>query len=198
MRVYGLTGGIASGKSTVSEMFRSLGAEVLDADQVAREVVRPGEPALEEIRARFPGVVAGEVLDRTALAARIFAAPAERLALNAILHPRIQAEVAARTAALAHRGAALALYNAALLIENGLHAALGGVVLVHVPREVQLARLMARDGLDRPDAEARLSAQLPLDEKRRHARWVVDNAGTREETRGQVESIWQALQADAG
>jgi dephospho-CoA kinase len=199
MRLVGLTGGIGSGKSTVSEMFRALGAEVLDADQVARDVVRPGEPALAEIARRFPGAVdASEQLDRAQLAARIFADPAERAALNAIVHPRIQAEVQRRTRLLADAGVPVVLYDAPLLIENGLHRAMDSVIVVWVPPELQRSRLLARDLLDPAEVEARLRAQAPLDEKRALATWVVDNAGSREQTRAQVEAIWRALQGGAG
>ena len=105
MQVFGLTGGIATGKSTVSRMFRELGEVVLDADEVAREVVEPGQPALEEIAARFPGVVGTDGrLDRARLAERVFSEPAERAALNAIMHPRIQERVLELTPALAARG----------------------------------------------------------------------------------------------
>jgi dephospho-CoA kinase len=199
VRLVGLTGGIGSGKSTVSEMFRALGATVIDADQVAREVVRPGEPALGEIARRFPGTVdATGQLDRAALAARIFSDPAERAALNAIVHPRIQAEVQRRTAALATAGVESVVYDAALLIENGLHHAMDAVVVVWVPRELQRARLTARDALSDADAEARIAAQAPLDAKRAVATWVVDNAGTREQTRQQVVAIWKALGSGGG
>ncbi len=199
MRLVGLTGGIGSGKSTVSEMFRTLGASVIDADQVAREVVRPGEPALDEVAQRFPGVLdASGQLDRAALAARIFSDPAERVALNAILHPRIQAEVQRRTEALQASGVEPVLYDAALLIENDLHRAMDAVIVVWVPKELQRARLMARDGLSAAEAEARLAAQAPLDAKRAVARWVVDNAGTREQTQEQVVAIWKALRGAGG
>ena len=146
MRVVGLTGGIASGKSTVSAMFRELGAQVIDADQVAREVVEPGTPALEEIARRFPGVVdAAGRLDRTALGARVFSDATERRALEAIVHPRIRDEVARRTEALARVGVQVVLYDAALLIENGLHRGMDGVILVSAPEAVQRARLAARE-----------------------------------------------------
>ena len=194
MRVVGLTGGIGSGKSTVSAMFRALGAEVIDADQVARDVVEPGTPALEEIGRRFPGVVdAGGKLDRATLGARIFGDAAERRALEAIVHPRIREEVARRTAALERAGVGVVLYDAALLIENGLHRGMDGVVLVSVPEAVQRARLAARDGLDEAAISARLAAQLPLADKRAHATWVVDNGGTLEETREQVRRIWEEI-----
>jgi len=194
MRVVGLTGGIGSGKSTVSAMFRALGAEVIDADQVARDVVEPGTPALEEIGRRFPGVVdAGGKLDRATLGARIFGDAAERRALEAIVHPRIREEVARRTAALERAGVGVVLYDAALLIENGLHRGMDGVVLVSVPEAVQRARLAARDGLDEAAISARLAAQLPLADKRAHATWVVDNGGSLEETRAQVLRIWEEI-----
>jgi dephospho-CoA kinase len=199
VRLVGLTGGISSGKSTVSEMFRALGATLIDADQVARDVVRPGEPALAEIAERFPGTVdASGKLDRAALAARIFASPKERAALNAITHPRIQKEVQRRTAALEAAGVETVLYDAALLVENGLHHALDGLVVVWVPHEVQRARLMARDSLGEQEAEARIAAQLPLDGKRAVATWVVDNSGSREETTAQVGAIWKALRGGGG
>jgi dephospho-CoA kinase len=194
MRVVGLTGGIASGKSTVSAMFRELGAEVIDADQVARDVVEPGTPGLEEVARRFPGVVdATGRLDRAALGQRVFADPAERRALEAIVHPRIREEVARRTEALARAGVTVVLYDAALLIENGLHHAMEGVVLVSAPEAVQRARLAARDGLDTPAVTARLAAQLPLADKRAHATWVVDNGGSLDETRAQVRRIWEDI-----
>src|SRR5215218_4513459 len=196
MHVYGLTGGIASGKSTVSRMLRELGAQVLDADLLAREVVAPGTPGLAEVAARFPGVVGADgQLDRARLGARVFADPAERAALNALLHPRIAQAFLERTLALAEAGVPRVIYDAPLLIENGLHTRMEAVVLVAVPREVQRARLMARDGLSLEAAEARLASQLPLEEKRRHATWVVDNSGSLEETRAQVEQIWKALVA---
>ena len=198
MRLVGLTGGIGSGKSTVSEMFRALGATIIDADQVAREVVRPGEPALEEIARRFQGTLdASGQLDRAALAARIFSDPAERAALNAILHPRIQAEVQRRTEALAAAGVEQVLYDAALLVENGLHHAMA-VIVVWVPPELQRTRLTARDGLSQAEAEMRIAAQAPLDAKRELATWVVDNAGTKEQTRQQVVAIWKALRGGGG
>jgi len=196
LRLYGLTGGIASGKSTVSRMLRELGAHVLDADVIAREVVEPGTPGLAEVSTRFPGVLGPDGrLDRAKLGARVFADPAERAALNALLHPRIGAAFLEKTQALAAQGVERLIYDAPLLIENGLHAGMDGVVLVWVPREVQKQRLMARDGLEAQAAEARLAAQLPLEEKRRHATWIVDNTGELLSTRAQVEEVWRAMLA---
>ncbi len=196
MRLYGLTGGIASGKSTVSRMLRELGAEVLDADLIAREVVEPGTPGLTEIAARFPGVLGPDGrLDRARLGARVFADAAERAALNRIIHPHIGKAFLEKTQALAERGVARVIYDAPLLIENGLHAGMDGVVLVWVPRALQKARLMRRDTLDEQAAEARLASQLPLDDKRPHATWIVDNSGELASTRAQVEQVWHAMLA---
>ena len=196
MKLYGLTGGIASGKSTVSRMLRELGAHVLDADVIAREVVEPGTPGLKAVSERFPGVVGPDGrLDRAKLGACVFGDAQERAALNALLHPLIGQEFMRRTQELAEAGAERVLYDAPLLIENRLHEGMDGVVLVWVPREVQKARLRARDGLDEAAAEARLAAQLPLDEKRQHATWVVDNSGSLEATRTRVEEVWSAMLA---
>jgi dephospho-CoA kinase len=196
LKIYGLTGGIASGKSTVSRMLRELGAQVLDADVIAREVVEPGTPGLAAVAERFPGVLGPDGrLDRAKLGARVFGDPQERAALNALLHPLIGQQFLLRTQALAEAGVERLLYDAPLLIENRLHEAMNGVVLVWVPREVQRARLMARDGLDEAAAEARLAAQLPLDEKRQHATWLVDNSGNLEATRAQVQEVWRAMLA---
>jgi dephospho-CoA kinase len=196
LRVYGLTGGIASGKSTVSQMLRELGAHVLDADVIAREVVEPGTPGLAAVAARFPGVVGPDGrLDRAKLGARVFADPAERAALNALLHPLIGAAFLEKTQALAEQGAQRVIYDAPLLIENQLHRNMDGVVLVWVPRALQKARLLARDTLDEQAAEARLASQLPLDDKRPHATWIVDNSGDRISTRAQVEEVWRAMLA---
>lgn len=199
MRIIGLTGGIASGKSTVSAMFRALGAEVIDADQLARQVVEPATPGVEEVSRRFPGVVDAQGrLDRAALAARIFADPTERAALEAILHPRIQLEVRRRVASLEAAGVKVVLYDAALLIENGLQRGLQGVVLVWAPEEVQRHRLAARDGLGPAEVEARLRAQMPLAEKRAHATWEVDNSGSLSETEAQVRRIWEEIRRGSG
>ncbi|HEX8819138.1 MAG TPA: dephospho-CoA kinase [Archangium sp.] len=196
MKIYGLTGGIASGKSTVTRMLRELGAHLLDADVIAREVVEPGTPGLKAVAERFPGVLGPDGrLDRAKLGARVFGDPKERAALNALLHPLIGQEFLLRTQALAEQGVERVLYDAPLLIENRLHEGMDGVLLVWVPREVQKARLRARDSLDEAAAEARLAAQLPLDEKRQHATWVVDNSGDLGATRAQVEGVWRVMLA---
>lgn len=196
MKVFGLTGGIATGKSTVTQLFRERGVPVIDADEVAREVVEPGQPALAAIAARFPGVLAPDgQLDRAKLGERIFGNAGERAALNAIIHPRIAQRALEQTQALAAAGHPFAIYDAPLLIENKLHEAMNGVVLVVVPEPVQLQRLMARNGLDEAQARARIASQLPLDAKRPFATWLIDNGGTRDQTATQVEGVLAAMRA---
>jgi dephospho-CoA kinase len=196
LRLFGLTGGIASGKSTVSRMLRELGAHVLDADVIAREVVEPGTPGLAAVAARFPNVLTPDGrLDRAKLGARVFSDPAERAALNAIIHPLVGQAFLEKMQALAEQGLERVVYDVPLLMENGLHAGMDGVLLVWVPRPLQKARLMARDGLSEAAAEARLGSQLPLDDKRAHATWIVDNSGELASTRAQVEQVWQAMLA---
>jgi dephospho-CoA kinase len=175
-------------------MFRALGAEVIDADALAREVVEKGQPALEAISARFPGVVGADgTLDRKKLADLIFADGAERAALNQIVHPYIREAFWQRVQRLSSQGATTALYDAPLLIEAALHAEMDGVVLVTAPPDVQKARLRARSGLTAEEAELRIASQLPLSEKVRHATWVVDNSGDLPSTRAQVERIWAEI-----
>jgi dephospho-CoA kinase len=196
VRIFGLTGGIASGKSTVSEILRELGAHVLDADEIAREVVAAGSPGLAAVAARFPGVLLPDgTLDRRKLAARIYAEPSERFALNALLHPLIAQRFLEHTERLRASGESRVVYDAALLFENGLERGMDGVILVWIPLELQKARLAARDRLSPEEAEARLAAQEPLDQKRARATWIVDNSGDRESTRAQVETIWRAILA---
>jgi dephospho-CoA kinase len=194
MRTIGLTGGIASGKSTVSQMLTEMGAQVIDADALAREVVEPGTPALKEISRRFPGVVGADGrLDRAQLADRIFGQEKERLALNAIVHPRVQEAYLNKARALARRGAKVIIYDAALLLENELDRTMDGVILVTVPSEIQISRLVARNGLTRREAEARIASQMPLEEKAQRATWLVDNSGDLAATRARVAAIWNEI-----
>jgi len=159
-------------------------------------VVEPGTPGLAAVAGRFPGVVGPDGrLDRAKLGARIFGDAAERAALNALLHPLIRERFLGLAQGLADSGVKTLLYDVPLLIESGLHTTMEGVVLVWVPRDVQRERLMRRDGLDEAAAEARLAAQLPLDGKRAHAQWVVDNSGAPEATREQVHAVWRELHA---
>jgi dephospho-CoA kinase len=196
VRIYGLTGNIGAGKSAVARMLRDAGVVVLDADQLAREVVLPGTDGLREIDRRFPGVVAPDgVLDRKALAARVFADEGERAALNAIVHPRIAATLAERAAKLDAQGVPFAVYEAALLVETSLSDAFDGLIVVTAPLARQLARLLARDGMTEAEARARLAAQLPSAEKVALADFVIDNAGSLDDLRAQVERVVSALRS---
>jgi len=198
MRIIGLTGGIGTGKSTASAMLRELGAQVIDADEIAREVVVPGSPAYLDIQQRFPDVIGPDGrLDRAKLAGVIFSSAPERAALNAIIHPRIHGAFLEKKAALAKRGVPVAIYDAALLIENGLQHQMNGVILVTAPRELQIARLRQRNGLTQDEAEARLSSQMPLSEKERFATWIIDNSGDLVRLRAQVAKVWNAIQSEA-
>lgn len=196
MRVWGLTGNIGSGKSTVARLLAARGVPVVDADQIAREVVQPGRPALREIAARWPQVVAKDgTLDRKALAGRVFADPDERRRLNEIVHPRIAEEVSARLGALAGAGHSLAVYEAALIVENGLQDGLDGLIVVTAPESVQIARLRLRDGMTEPEARARIAAQLPAAEKVRHATFVIENAGSEADLAAQVDKLLEKMAA---
>ena len=191
----GLTGGIACGKSTVAGFFAELGVPVVDADRVAREVVEPGTEGLAEIvRAFGEGVLAPDgSLDRKRLGERVFADESARRTLNAITHPRIAVRSAEKIAEAGKSGAPYVIYEAALLVENGIHRALDALVVVTVAPEVQLARLVARDGIDEEAARARVASQLPLAEKVKVADYVIDNGGSLDETRRATEETHRAL-----
>lgn len=195
----GLTGGIGTGKSTVAAMLAARGAVVIDADRLAREVVEPGEPTLARIVEEFGPEVLGPDgrLDRKALGALVFADPARRRRLEALTHPPIRARLDARLEALARAGfRGVVVVDAPLLVESGLHRAMDRLVVVTADEATQLARLMARDGLDRAEALRRIRSQMPLAAKARLADHVIDNSGDRAATEAQVERLWAALEAE--
>jgi dephospho-CoA kinase len=178
LRLIGLTGGIGSGKSTVSRLFAERGVPIIDADELAREATRPGAPALTEIAALWPNVVGADgVLDRRRLGAHVFSEPGARKRLEAILHPRIVALSNGRARELASAGHRLAIYEAALLVETGRYRELDGLIVVDAPVDVRVARVVARDGLPEADVRARIAAQLPMEDKRRVATHVIENDG---------------------
>ncbi len=179
MHVIGLTGGIASGKSTVARMLRERGAAVVDADLLARQVVEPGQPALADLVARFGAQILTPDghLDRKRLGAIAFTDPQARADLGRITHPRIAAASAAAIATWADAGASVVFYEAALLVENRAHLGLAGLVVVSVTPEVQHARLVARDNLHPDEATQRIVSQAPLADKLAVATWVIENHG---------------------
>jgi dephospho-CoA kinase len=188
----GLTGGIACGKSTVAAMLVRRGALLVDADQIAREVVLPGSPALAEIAARFGQDMLQEdgSLHRKRLGEVVFADPQAKKDLESILHPRIRSIMKVRMQAneTLHPDK-LCVVDVPLLYESRLEYLFTEVMVVYVPEEIQLMRLMERDHLTREQAENRLKAQLPIDEKKARADIVIDNRGTLEETERQVETF---------
>ena len=197
--VAGLTGGIASGKSTVARMLAAAGARVVDADRIAREVVQPGRPALQAVRTRFgDGIVRPDGnLDRDKLGRWVFRDPVLKRDLEQIVHPFVFRQMVAeiKRLAAAHPGTVVVL-DIPLLIESGLHRVLPLTALVHVPEAVQLTRLIRRDGLAAADARARIRAQMPIDAKRAHADVIIDNTGSLESTRRQTEAFYRRLRAD--
>ena len=182
MRLVGLTGGIATGKSTFAALLRARGVPVVDADALARVAVAPGTPALAEVARTFgPEAIAEDgTLDRRRMAALVFADPEARRRLEAITHPAVRRLVQEETARLAAGGHDLAFYDVPLLFEVGLERDLDSVVVVHAPRSVQQERLARRDGLGPAEADARLAAQMDVEEKAARADFVVENAGSRE------------------
>lgn len=191
----GLTGGVASGKSTVSAMLADLGAVVIDADRLAREVVAPGTDGLAEVVAAFgPEVLTpdGE-LDRPAVGAIVFADEDRRRVLERIIHPRVRARGAELEAA-APPGA-LVVHDIPLLAETGQAAAFDAVVVVDAPAELQVERMLAQRGMSREDAEARIAAQASREDRRAIATYVIDNTGTLEDLRARVAEVVAALRA---
>jgi dephospho-CoA kinase len=195
----GLTGSIATGKSTVSRMFAHLGARVVDADLLAREVVMPGQPAYVKIVEEFgPGVVQEDgSIDRKALGAIVFADPARRKRLEEITHPAIGARQQRILSVLDEEAfEGVVIWDAALLYESGGAATMDRVVVVSTDAETERQRLMERDGMSDADARARIASQMPVAEKAKLAHHVIDNSGPRAETERQVRAVYGALLAD--
>ena len=194
MKLIGLTGGVGSGKSTVAGMFRDLGAVVLDADQATHDLYEPGSLAFDMIEGEFgPEYIRDGRIDRARLGELVFNNADARQKLNAIMHPLVREWMAARTAEALMHGASVVVHDVPLLYESGLESIYPVVVLVYVPEELQVRRLVQERGLPEDRARAMLAAQMPIDQKRDRAQHVVDNSGTREETREQVQQLWPHL-----
>jgi dephospho-CoA kinase len=191
----GLTGGIASGKSTVAHMFEALGIPVVDADAIAREVVEPGQPAYHEILQAFGDDIRAPdgTIDRKRLGAIVFEDRQARARLNAITHPRIAQLSGERMGQMQKGSHPYVIYEAALLVENGVYKAFDALVVVAAQRSTQLHRLRARDGSGEQEARARMDAQLPLENKVEVADHVIHNDGTMEDTQRQVTDVHNAL-----
>lgn len=192
MIAIGLTGGIGSGKSTVSAILAARGAVIIDGDLVYRELVKPGGPAYGPVVERFgPGVVADdETLDRPALAAIVFNDAAALADLNAITHPIISAGVLERVAALAETDNAVIIDMPLLVESKTLGQGLAAIIVVDLPEELAVVRLVQQRGMAEDDARARIAAQATRDERRQRANFIIDNSGTVEDLHAEVDRCW--------
>jgi dephospho-CoA kinase len=193
---FGLTGGVASGKSTVARYFQDLGAHIIDADRIGHEAIEPGRAAYREILSHFgTGILdSSGRIDRKKLGPIVFADPHQLRALNAIVHPRI----IARTEELAaehqrQNPQSVVVVDAALIFESRLGGSLNKVIVAWCRPEQQLERLMAKAGVFRDEAERRIKSQMPVEEKRRRADYLIDCSGSMEETRRQAGAIYLEL-----
>lgn len=195
---WGLTGGIACGKTKVAELLRARGYSVVDADQLAREVVAPGEPAYDEIVQEFgvevlQGGAKGQPLNRAKLAERVFSNPQELEILEKITHPRVGERTRKLRQQLAAKGEKRAFYDVPLLFEKGLEEQFDQIVVVHCDPDQQRVRLQSRDGLSREEIEKRLKAQWPISQKVSRADYVIDNSGAYEDLAKQVDRFLEQI-----
>jgi dephospho-CoA kinase len=195
VKLVGLTGGIASGKSTVATMLRELGAKIINADDLARAIVQPGKEAWKEIVAAFGTEVLrpDRAIDREKLRTTIFQDAAAKKRLDSITHPRIRALAQARAQELAAKGAAIVIYEAPLLFENEGHLWLRPVILVACDDFLQRQRLKARDRLNETEIDQHIKAQMPLSEKRTRADFVIENNGDLDDLKKQVKDVWEKI-----
>ena len=192
----GVTGGIASGKTIVASMLEELGAPIIDFDLIARQVVEPGKPAFKQIVDYFGKQILLEdgTLDRKKLSKSVFQDLEKRKKLESFTHPRIYEAFLKQVNEITEKGSeAVIQVVVPLLIESNLQYMFDRLLVVYIPQEQQIERLVERDGISREEAADMLKAQLPIDEKLGYADFVVDNQGSVEETRKQVEDIWQTL-----
>ena len=198
--ILGVTGGIATGKSSVTEQFREMGLPIVSADELAREVVHVGTDTLRMIVERFGADVlyANGSLDRERLAQIIFSDETARRDLNQITHPAIAKLAESTLASLVAAGAKHIVYEAPLLFEVGAESRVDKVLVVSADPEVQIKRLMTRDGIDKTAAVARIATQMSLEEKVRRADYVIDNSGTPDETARKVKDLCQELTIPVG
>ena len=199
MLAVGLTGGIGSGKSAVADLLVERGAVLIDADQVAREVVAPGGPAYQPLLERFgPEILAADgAIDRKALAAVAFADEESRLALNAITHPAIGIAMIAARDALEDSDDIVVLAIPLLTAAHRDTVKLHEVVVVDCPTDIALERLLSQRGFDRADAEARIGSQISREERIKEADYVLDNSGDRVQLQAEVSTLWEWLVARA-
>lgn len=195
MKLIGLTGGAGSGKTTVADMLREMGAAIVDADQATHAVYEPGTPGFREVVEAFgDGYVRDGRIDRARLGDLVFKDAGARRRLNAIVHPRVRDWMAERTVEAFEAGAGIVVQDVPLLFENNLQGLYSKTVLVYARPDTQVARLVER-GVPRGRADGMLASQMPIDAKKPLADYVIDNDGSRAETRRQVEEVWANLRA---
>ncbi len=196
--VFGLTGGIGSGKSTVARLISEEGVPVVDADQLARQVVAPQGPALSQLQRQFGSEILTSEgnLDRGALASIVFSDPGARARLESIVHPLVGQAAEAEFQRLAKEGHELVCYEIPLLFETEQAHRYRPVVVVHVPFEAQIVRTVARDGMSEEEARSRIEAQLDLGDKAQRADYVIDNTGTLEETKKQALNVLSKIRKE--
>jgi dephospho-CoA kinase len=196
MLIVGLTGSIASGKTVVSEVLGEEGAHIIDADQIARDLVQPHTPAWEELRRAFGEKILGidGFIDRKKLADRVFSDPVQRDRLNRILHPRIKEEIDRRVSQIVQTEPdAIIVIDAPLLIETGTHRQMDAVIVVTADERQQIERLQARSGTSEEEARMMIASQLPLKEKLRVADIVIRNEGSIEQTKRRTKEVYRKL-----
>ncbi|HSC34247.1 MAG TPA: dephospho-CoA kinase [Thermodesulfobacteriota bacterium] len=196
MKVIGITGNIASGKSTVARMFEALGARIIDADEIARIVVEPGAPAWEEIISEFGRDVLEPdgAINRKRLADIVFGDEAKRKRLNDITHPRIRERISELLREYEKEGALVVMVEATLIVERGgLKSLIDGLIVVTADEETQIERLIRDKGYRREEAVSRLRAQMPAREKMMHGDYIIDNSGSLEDTRARVKTVSEAI-----
>ncbi len=196
MLILGLTGGIASGKSTVAGMLVGKGAYLIDADQLARDVVKPDQPAWQAVVDWLgPDILLPDrTINRAKLADLVFGDPDKLNKLNQIIHPGVGERFALLAQEIAAKDpGAIIVYDIPLLIEAGMQDAVDLIILVYVPRTIQLERLQQRDKLSRAAAELRLQSQMPLEEKKKYAAVIIDNSRKLKDTAAQIDRFWSKL-----
>ena len=196
MKVIGLTGGVACGKSVVASMFRELGASIIDADQVSRLVVEPAQPAWEEIVERFGEEVLNPdgTINRSRLGEIVFRDEEKREELNRITHPKIIEKIRKLIEEHRKEGVEIVIVEAALIVEKGgMKSIISDLIVVTADEETQIKRFTQRVELSREEALLRIKSQMPISEKIKHATYVIDNSGSLEETKERVKKIWEII-----
>ena len=195
MKVIALTGGIGTGKSTVSDLFKEKGVTVIDLDQLVRDLQKPGKDVYNRIVEAFGEEIldANGEIDRRKLGSIVFLDPEKRETLNKIVHPKVLSELKDRLFKLEKKGEKLIVVEIPLLYELGLQKLFDAVILVYAPEDLQIKRVMARDSLSKQEAINRINSQIPIEEKRKKAEYVIDNSGSLENTRQQFDVLFKEL-----